>query len=105
MKAREEQNARDQQNQLARQHFQDHSPVASKEGEKNCVANVETTVILSHNKTEDTEPVAGELLAGTIRENLAKDTNPNVWTAKASNVPSQKEFPDHTRARGYHGQS
>ena len=94
---REQQNARDEQNQLVHQNFEDHLPVASRKDEER-VENVEITMILSDNENEDAEPVAGQGNAGAIEGTPAadaptEDTNPNVGAADVSVVSPQKAFP------------
>ena len=94
---REQQLARDKQNQLVHQNVQDHLPVTLREGEER-VENVETTMILSDNENEDTEPVAGQENADTTGNSPAanppaEDTIPNVGAAEVSVVSPQKDFP------------
>ena len=94
---REQQNARDEQNQLVYHNFEDHLPVASRKDEER-VENVETTMILSDNENEDAEPVAGQGNARAIEGTPAadaptEDTNPNVGAAEVSVVSPQKAFP------------
>ena len=94
---REQQNARDEQNQLVHQYFEDHLPVASRKDEER-VENVETTMILSDNENEDAEPVAEQGSAGAIEGTPAEDaptedTNPNVGAAEVSVVSRQKTSP------------
>ena len=92
---RQEQNARDEQNHMVHQNFD--LPVALREGEER-VENLETTMILSDNENEDTEPVlAGQENAGSTGGSPAtnlfvEDTNHNVGAADASVVSPQKEF-------------
>ena len=69
----------------------------SREGEGR-VENVETTIILSDNKNEFTEPVAGQENACTTggspsADPPAEDTGPNVGAAEVSVVSPQTEFP------------
>ena len=69
---REQQNARDEQNQLVYHNFEDDLPVASRK-DKERVENVETTMILSDNENEDAEPVAGQGNARAIEGTPAAD--------------------------------
>ena len=94
---REQQNAREDQNQLIHQSFEDHLPVASRKDEER-VENEETTMILSDNENEDAEPVAGQGNAGAIEGTPAADApteynNPIVGAAEVSVVSPQKAFP------------
>ena len=94
---REQQNAKDEQNQLVHQNFEDHLPVASRKDEE-LVEIVETTMILSDYENEDAEPVAGQGNAGAIEGTPAadaptEDTNPIIGAAEVSVVSPQKAFP------------
>ena len=76
---REQQNAKDEQNQLVHQNFEDHLPVASRKDEE-VVENVETTMILPDNGNEDAEPVAGQGNAGAIEGTPAADAPTGIPT-------------------------